>query len=241
MGFNNEYRYYPGKYGYGLTGETILPFFGFTYNTEKIKRWTKEGGEITLSQNSFGDYKVGQNPTYYRDASYEVIIFNRKNEPIGKERALENRFIELAIESGKYQDPTGRFDERRLPYIPNSLSSYYYNNVLPDDSGRFIYLFPLLAFLVCSLISVLRNGDSNFVIERDALFVIGLPIVFFFVGWLVDYIRKKQIDRKELKTLTQKEKDKIKLMYFNHMKKIYGEEIGEVLKEYAILKGYDCN
>ena len=242
MGFKNEYRYNPGKYGYGLAGETILPFFGFTYDTEKIKSWKKEGGEITLSQNSFGDYKVGQNPTYYRDTSYEVIIFRRKNQPMGREIALENRFIELARKSGKYKRINAdglsaeEFDERRLPGIPNSVTEYYCRRVLPSNSGVFKYVFPILAFIVFAIIFKPIEGSESF--ARDMVFTIGLTTIFFFIGWLIDHIREKQI--KDYGTMTEEEKNKIKVMYFNYMKQVYGEEIGEVLKEYAILKGYDC-
>ena len=230
MAFNQSYRNTLDRDGKGKKGakSCILPFFGFSYGSDTTSY--TQGVYISDPDTLSGQRKV------YGTHSLDVEVFSRNHIPEGRAKELEDRFIALV----KKDDPW------KMPYIPTSLCEYY------NDHERSSYaavgcivgiVLTVLWFVLYSFtfppIEAMFGYDTGCVV-----FVFGAPIALcvgtLILGAIADLIRKLAHKAPpEYWELTAAEKASAKEKYFAHMADRYGSEAGAVLKEYAILKGYD--
>ena len=230
MAFTQSYRNTLDRDGKGKKGEKscILPFFGFSYESD-TSSYT-QGVYVSDSDTLSGQRKV------YRTHSLDVEVFSRNCTPEGRAKELEDRFIALA----KKDDPW------KMPYIPTSLREFYYDHMCTSCAtvGCLVgIVLTVLWFILYRFtfppIEAMFGYDTG-----CAVFVFGAPITLcvgtLIFGAIVDFIRKlTHTAPPEYWALTVAEKAVAREKYFTYMTDRYGSEAGAVLKEYAILKGYD--
>ena len=231
--FHQSYRNTLDRDGKGKKGSTscILPFFGFRYGSD-TDSYT-QGVYISDSNEISGQRKV------YGTHSLEVEVFSRSSAPTGRAKELEDKFISLAKARG-YENPWN------MPYIPTSLRDYYNNNERSSYTavGCFLSIVPIILWFVLYRFTF-PPVEARFGYNTGCVvFVFGIPIAICvgtsLLGGIVDLIRKlvhkappKYCD------LTSEQRAAAREKYFAHMVDRYGSDAGAVLKEYAILKGYD--
>ena len=210
----------------------ILPFFGF--ERDKETNFRSRGVYVSDANALSGKSKV------YRRESYEEDVLVRKVTPTGKAWDLEAKFIQLA----------SPFDGKRLPYISTSVKDFY----CAEQRHKLGLFRPVFKTIAKILIGIwLLSYSYTFPLFKQqfgydvgcVLFVFAVPGLLFLIGWLIDMIRENLYDRhlNEMKDgyskLSGAQKEELRQQYFADMEKQYGKEAGAVLKEYAILKGYD--
>lgn len=235
MAFDNSYRHALDRDGKGKKGpdSCILPFFGFKYGSDTDSY--SQGVYIRDPNELSGQRKV------YGTHSLEVEVFSRPCAPEGKALQLEEKFISLAKKHKNYTDPW------KMPYVPTSLKDYYntYVNVSATGIGCVIGLvLTVLWFVFYGSIFPLFKAKFGYDLGC-VLFVFGGPVGLCLLGivggLIVDLIKKlTHTAPTPYNEMNPTEKAEAKEKYYRHMVDLYGSEAGEVLKEYAALKGYDC-
>lgn len=210
----------------------ILPFFGF--EREKETRFRSRGVYISDSDTLSGKRKV------YGRESYDEDVFVRTKIPTGRERELEDEFIRIVSSS----------NEKLFAGIETSLEGFYRNK----QSCKLPSFRPIFKIIAAILIGVWFLPYSyTFPLFKQrfgydtasVLFVFPVPGTLFLAGWFIDKLRSRAYDRREdeilkgYSKLSYAQKEEIRQQYFAEMEKWYGKKAGAVLKEYAILKGYD--
>lgn len=233
MAFYNTYRHTLNRDGTGEKGATccILPFFGFSHGSDS-DTYT-QGVYISDSDTLSGQRKV------YGTHSVDVEVFSRSAEPTGKALELENKFIALVKKNKGMDDPW------KMPYVPTSMREYYDSHVKGNAVGSGCVLSIaaiILWFVFYNSIFPLFEAQMDYD-SACVAFVFGGPIVLGLLGplggWIFDLIRKaRKTAPPEYWEMTPEQREAAKKKYFDHMTYLYGAEAGEVLKEYAILKGY---
>lgn len=209
----------------------ILPFFGF--EREKETNYRSRGVYVSDANALSGKSKV------YRSESYEEDVFVRKVNPTGRLCELEEKFIQ-------YASP---FDGKYLPFICTSLKDFYCFECVKTRAFRPVFKTVSKILIVLWLLSYSYTFplfEQQF--GRDVgsvLFVFAVPGALFLIGWLIDMFRENIHDRhlSEMRNgyskLNGTQKEELRQQYFADMEKKYGTAAGAVLREYAILKGYD--
>ena len=238
MGFKSEYSRRLSRsgdtYKYG-EGKTILEFFGFKY-----EKWTSGYTQRVWSKDDRyvggGYYLTGNENDHYEG-------YRRATSPSGRAAELENRFIELR---GEYYDPL------KAPYEKKSVKEYYDGLPFPGQdewvSGcGFGILISVIWWILCAFTRGLINAwaEKNEISHIWLICILLVPFVVCMIGTILGKI-KQIMNRKKygVKTpycdLTREEKERYREEYLNKLESSYkGGEEGRILKEYAILKGYD--
>ena len=245
MGFRNTYtRTLPRTNGEYL-GEksTILPFFGFHY--EKGSKPYQQTVYIYDSNALSGKSPMTRTEYDHTESFYRVV------EPSGKEKELEDRFCALL----------GNKDIFKTKYIPTSFSEY--KSEKSHSSGGvgcgfgcllsvlltvawfvlFNVLFPHMERIVEARVP-LGNTFESVDEAASVIYILAMPLVFILFSAIVTLIINitsriiKKIKKAPQKTPEEIEKE-LKESYFNSMIWGYSSEQAAILREYAILKGYD--
>ncbi len=232
MAFKNSYRHTLDRDGKGKKGPNscILPFFGFDYGSD-TDSYT-QGVYISDPNERSGQRKV------YGTHSLEVEVFSRKRTPEGKTLELEERFIHLASNS---EDPW------KMPYIHTSLQKFYEDVIVPPSITSFGCVTGIILSVLWFIFYKFTFPPMEKMFGYDmgcVMFVFVAPIVICLalsaLGGIVDLIKKAaKKSAKKYYELTDEEKKEVQQKYFANMNERYGEKAGAILKEYAILKGYD--
>lgn len=223
----------------------ILPFFGF--EREKETSFYSQGVYVSDANALSGKSKV------YRSNAYDEYVYVRTNAPTGRARDLEDKFIRIVSSS----------DKTFLAGIDTSLSDFYRHMLSSSKKfsspPAFRWIFTIIAAILIGIWFLPYYFTFPIFVQRfgyemgSALFVFPVPGTLFLIGWLIDKMRKRPYDRaydrayKEYQNeilngyskLSSVQKEEVRQQYFANMEKWYGKEAGAVLKEYAILKGYD--
>lgn len=210
----------------------ILPFFGF--ERDKETNYRSRGVYVTDTNSLSGKSKM------YRREAYQEDIYVRHTVPTGRARELEDKFMRL----------TSSYDKNQFAYITTSLKSFYVSaHSKKYKSPRLI--FTIIAAILSGIWLLSYSYTFPFFKEQfgrdtgSVLFVFLVPGVLLLIGFLIDMLCGKMEDRRSKKIrqsydrLTTSQKEAVRQQYFADMEKNYGKEAGAVLKEYAILKGYD--
>ena len=212
----------------------ILPFFGF--ERDKETNFRSRGVYVTDTNSLSGKSKM------YRSEAYQEDIYVRHTVPTGKARELEDKFLRLMSSS----PPKGKY----YSYVTTSLESFY-KSLQREKVPRFRPVFTIIfAILIGVWLSTYLYTfpifEQRFGYDiGSVLFVFPVPAVLILTGLLIDHIRRRAHSRLEEKLLngfsklSHAEKEAVRQQYFADMEKHYGKQAGAVLKEYAILKGYD--
>lgn len=219
---------------------TILPFFGYFHHIDYDTHYDKYGGEVYLSRQNNGDYVVKRDPVIYGSAQYRYNYesFERNIQPSGKALELENRIEEL-------------LDEKELKiwdtkFICRSAREYYRDH-FSWGFAKFFRNFMLVLKILCPLLGVAgivafilfqQTGESpisNFLPSIAFASSVILFIISFNL-FIHDFDIKKPYEKCKPKVRGMNVK-----AYFQSMRDAYGDEIGALLQEYAILQGYDKN
>ena len=240
MGFNSDYRRQldrtNGTTKYG-SKKSLLEFFGFTYQTWESP-YTQS---VWINDDSYiGGKRKVSNTEYDKYEGYE-----RKHSPSGKEAELEDRFVKLQSSS---------FDPLASKYLPVSVKDYYDGLSFPGEfeagigCGVGIVLTVLWIvlhhfthpFLKNWLGTVMLNGVNML----DAIWLFVVPIVICLIttliGGVVQGIRRaKNGKRTKYQDLSNEMRKALRDEYLKSLSSAFPGEAGEILKEYAILKGYD--
>lgn len=244
MGFDSEYISPPCKEKSHIPGEksTILPFFGFTYQSDQNSHYKAYGGETTITYEGCGQYRVGQNQKIYLPDHSYYATFNRATSPIRNLEKLEDRFVNSIKSNSEFhkKDVFGsyKFDVFSTPYIPLSVSEYYARNGGSEDLGTERgCTFGCLPFLLFVLsIPILQNFLNIEEMTLGPLFFTAF-IISLLLFFIIKHVTEK--NQKPYETLSVEEKKAEQEKYFAYMIKKYGKEAGGILQEYAKLKGYD--
>ena len=231
MAFNKAYRHTLDRDGKGKKGakSCILPFFGFDYGSDTDSY--SQGVYISDSTAPGGQRKV------YGTHSLDVEVFSRNNPPTGKALELEEKFIRLVPKSS---------DPWSLPYIQKSASDYYDDVLKPAPAASIGCVLGIILTILWFVFykHTFKPIEAKFGYDTGCvIFVFVAPIVInvalLVIGAIIDGIKKAcNKAPREYFELTWEEREEVKQKYFDKMRQLYGEEVGEVLKEYAILKGY---
>ena len=230
MGLLNQYE----KSFYGeIPGEispkdTIFPFFGFQhkYVDTSYDQYNRTSDTITISGNT-ATYKKGVG--YYSKRNRYNRVYERVEDSTGKERELEDRFVALQREKNK-----GKYDTDILwstKYVCPSLREYV--NSLGGDISQF-YFYPLIPLFYLGWI---WTGTEDF-LRNNWIYVLLVALVY--IGIIVfSACKSAQLRKKAFHQMPADKYQKFRKKYFKSMAKLYGEDCGKILEEYAVLKGYD--
>lgn len=233
MGFDNVYyrEIKKDSNNYKGANSTILPFWGFTYDTYSdsyvhtinVRDSTTKSG---WSKASGIEYKKGERFVRKGSAGYE-----------------ESRFTALVHKNDK--------DIWDTPYIPLSVREYYERCITSPAGwigaigGCLGIIAAVLWLLLCDVFTrqLLMSwmGDSEWF---DVVFVFVCPVAICLAIWIFTIIlaiiaRTITGSEKTYVELSTEEKEIYREKYLASMVKKYGKKAGAILQEYAKLKGYD--
>lgn len=248
MGFDNSYMRTLKRSGDSFNGDkpSILHFFGFHYTTD-----TSSYSQTVWISDSYS--RTGQSAVTGRHED-QLEGYKRYGTPTGKAGELEDRFVRLAKNRGIYnsKDVLGSeyLDPSKMPVLPLSLREYYDKHVSAPGDDEFVMgcLFGVLASALWLLVyffvpplSALIFGSPE---STNTALLYGGPIAFCLIGYIIGKARETKLRKQygikvPYEHLTQSDKEAQRQAYFDYMSKQYNNEMGAVLKEYAILKGYD--
>ena len=239
MPFDTKYK----PNGYTLYGG-ILPFFGFKKDTDTT--FYTQGVYVPDSDTLSGKRKE------YRTHSREEEIYIRETTPSGKELMLENRFLILAKYDQRFQSSSSgskQFDPFQTPYKCTSLEEYYNSVYTYRPSPSFLPLL-IIAVVLCAIWFLPYSYIFPFFEQRFgyemgcAIYVFPVPVIVILITLIIQKIRMGVYNRRKkaipkLSSLSYTEKAAVREKYLADMDVRYGKDYGDILREYAILKGYD--
>ena len=240
MGFKSEYSRRLSRsgdtYKYG-EGKCLLEFFGFKY-----EKWTSSYTQRVWSKDDRyiggGYYLAGNENDHYEG-------YRRATRPSGRAAELENRFIELRGSS---------FDPLKSYYEKKSVKEYYEGLSFPGELGAALgcsfgailgviwvvlykYTYPFLHSITGTVLYEHTNVTNLIWLVCGPLVI---WLVCLLVGGLTQLLRRIKYGKKrKYSELTTEEKMQYRQEYLDKLESSYSGESGQILKEYAILKGYD--
>ena len=182
--------------------------------------------------------------TYLSKTEYDYFEgYSRSYTPTQKEEELENRFAKL---QGEY------FEPMKKPYEFKSVKEYYDSLDFPGKNEAFdgclnSFLIAIGWVILCAIVMPLLNWNSvNRILNISFICICFgiIPIVIWLLGIIIGSIlqksrRKKYGERIEFEKISTEEKERYRQEYLSKLETSYSSESGKILKEYAILKGYD--
>ena len=247
MGFKKEYRTKSGA-----EHRSCLSFFGYSYRAQSDTYYSQKPTTYSVRSVSDTTVEISKNPTSYSKSTSEYGEYYRYEEPSGREKELEDRFYEYAedkySEPSMWNDGTTYFDVTKTPYFCKSVRDYFYD-------GR-LFLLEWLALLVgiaFVLTISIWMGSKVYAFGKDGLIGgilagigIAIPcsfpaIALFFIAKLVSNIIDALLSLIKFGAydrLFKRGKRKMREKYLASLT-IGIPEADEILREYAILKGYD--
>lgn len=240
MGFNKEYIKtvkYEESYKLPEKNKTILPFFGYSYRrqTTSSKRWHDGGYSIT--QTGSDTYEVKKNPNYSDSYYYDNAIFYRDFFPDSAHRALEDRIYKKLKNKYVSKDENGykEFDPFKTPYLGTSAKEYYEKNACTNSLLDYLTCLVIIVGIIVIIISFLM---SKFALLFGTL---GICLLYLAVWVLVNESKtKKYLKSHPYSSLTPEEREDWRQKYLTSLAICIGdEELGALIKEYAVLRGYD--
>lgn len=241
MGFNSEYAKHVSEgYDHKLPKEksTILLFFGFKYTTKRNYR-TCEGG-YTATQNHPGTIEIHKSPNV-TIGNGNTALFYRYDEPKGQTKVLEDKIYGL-LEKKYRSNEWKTFDPFATPYLEPNIRDYFNNHIVSiiQELGlekRKWYENLLLILFIPFIIGII----VGLCIESMPLFgwSLGLGLVHLIVfGIFVSVQEKKYKSKHSFYELSVEHKAKVREEYLKTLT-VHDKEIDPLLREYAILRGYD--
>lgn len=241
MGFKQSYsKTFKGTdYLSEYRKDTILPFFGFQYSSKDATKSWIEGGELRGTIKD-GEITFRRDPLRVEKSEKYEATFQRNQEPTEKAREIENRFYNFLSTRPRKKSPYEYYGfhedfEWNTRYIYTSLSEYIKceHHLLQITS----------CFGWYGLISGVFFGSFGLVSLYQTNPFLLIPVGACILGTIIPLVTISLIRRKTRKTplnqLSPKKLESLRNKYFKYMVKAYGVEGGNILKEYAILKGYD--
>lgn len=249
MPFSDVYR--KEKYS-----DSILSFFG--YKCEEVEASYQQG--VWLDD----DHAIGGKSKVYRTQTYKLKQLTRKRPPSTKELELEDKFIASIINTEKFKNKIKigaiygekYFDPTDFPPILTSVSKYYDNMDLLLNAPKHmpLHVFTIISVVLCVIWFALYSFTFPIfeqIMGYDfgcVVFVFVVPILILLIFAIIRKIFSNKEDKKfseyfrtakSFHSLSKEHQDNVRQRYLQHMSNFYGEEAGKILKEYAILKGYD--
>lgn len=253
MGFDIRYEKTEKKaYEYQLPTEekTILPFFGFSYSKDYSSTYHKHDESYTVTATGAGDYKVSKNPTYTSRDDYVSVSFHRPLVKKGERAVLENKIYDLLEK--RYYSKTSinryEFDPFKTPYLYPNIKIFYQNNFssIASDIGikksTFRNKYKLLSRILFAL-TIAGYFAMNKVSLSGFEYFIAISFVLCIFCWIKGIekdskAKKESLDNHPFDSLTPSQKEKVRQKYLESLT-VYSKEIDPLLKEYAILRGFD--
>ncbi len=240
MGFKQEYiKTVKHEEAYKLPkeNETILPFLGYSYQrkTTSSKRW--HDGGYTITQTGSDTYAVKKNPNYSDSYYYDNAIFYRDFFPDSARSALEDRIYEKLENKyvSKGENGHKEFDPFKTPYLGMSAKEYYERKACPNGLLDRL-LFPVI--IVGIVVIIISFLISKFAVLLGTL---GICLLYLVVWCLVNESKtKKYLKSHPYVSLTPEVRKDWQQRYLESLAiSIGGGELGALIQEYAVLRGYD--
>ena len=249
MGFLDRYTVSSqGLYSVNSVKSTFLPFWGFSASEEHDTYYSYTAEKTTIESIGNGKWEVKTTPesvsTHYGTKYFEFkrLGYRFLDE---KEKALENRFYSM-VES-KYSTQ-GTFYPGKTPYLHTSVKEFYDDRINPMGRlGWFIGLFPLCVLLLfgyfLDVIQPFCNSVAQFAFIVDVIqpYYNSVVVIALIVGTIwctISVIGFKILKVIWYNKLSKAKKRKIRKKYLKSLN-VGIEEANAILREYAILKGYD--
>lgn len=208
MGFQNRYSRDIKENENVNSRSTILPFFGFTLNQD----YTTSTGRVWKADPS---HKDGGYYIYGLDKHHYVEFVRNGDSPNQK---LEDQFAQLLNKKYKSIWDT--------PYICLSTTEYFQNNANTVIGS----VIMCLGFL-CAIPALILLFNRVYDWFWDSL-LIGVALIV--IGAVIDEMWRNR----KFKTMTPTEWEGYRQKYLDDMVKTYGKEMGEILQQIAIQRGY---
>lgn len=229
MGFKQEYSVYLGstEADKNCTKSSILTFFGYRYNVENQSSLKTHGGDYFYNSSKNA---IQQTATVLVSDSHYYQVFYRFRGPSGRLAELESQFCHLF--KGDLTDSHSLY---------TSVQKHY--EVLGDSPLRtFLTVFTriICASYVLLFLFAHMTGHTDTMPEFERglaslLFLICLAFFFLCGLFFLEWIKPKKWGK-----LSRKQKEAWRTKYLNDITRWYPGKVGEILKEYAILQGYDA-
>ena len=237
MGFEKEYTIYSTE-THSVSNEksTFLGFFGFDFSSGEKIHYHTSPDKIVLDPNDDGGYTVRKKTGSTSSSTTKYVKFSRSvpyDFQQSKEGILEDRFYRLVKD--KYSEH-GYFSPGMSPYLYKSVKDYYQKGYqlelwLPMILG-------VLPTIIYALIGCIFQGIAGL------MYCLISGLVWSVVVLLISIPIEKTVTKiitEELfpfDTLSLTKKEKVRDKYLNSLD-VGIEEANAILREYAILKGYD--
>ena len=236
MGFNELYIHQSDSY----VSENFLEFFGFRLECEQnTTLHSTYGGSTYLQRQDNGDYQIKSSPisSYYTESASGYHCTLTRRDASEEQKELEQQFIDAMLKKGI--DPRSDDYIWKAPVIPTSVSKFYSQNVKDSIIPKIVVglVWSICAAAVFYAI-YLHSQAGQLTPQIHAYFWSALggaflvaPVLYFFTSWLFDppAFQKRSEDVQE----------KYRDMYFENIRGHFPKEAAEILKKYAIMKGYD--
>jgi len=204
MGFQNRYIRDIKENENVNRRSTILPFFGFSLNTD----YTTSTGSVWKKDDT---HREGGYYIHGTDKHYYVEFVRNGDSPNQK---LEDQFVRLL--NNKYGDIW------QTPYISLSVKEYFHNSAT-SIIGMLLFIGGFLC-AIPALIFLFTKAYLSFwlmLLIGVVMIVIGAGIDEIWRNWKV-----KRLSDAEIKGYQQK--------YLDDMVNVYGQEMGAILQKIAI-------
>ena len=227
MGFEDSYQFLTDKDKRGsYANKTFLEFWGFEHAIGNPESYTvRRNDGYSAKFISDNEIKI-EKRTYSKEVTNYHDEFHRKHKPTQKEKKLEDRFVALMKEKKEEQEKN-YFWLEQSPHFATSVKGYY-GSCFFDLWVRVI----VIGFIINAIGGILMTIVFG-AISLLGAFLLQLGVVLFsgIIIGLIRIIRRYSV-------LGTEKKQKIREKYLKSLT-VGIPEADQILREYAILRGYD--
>ena len=229
MGFKDSYQFLTDKDKRGsYANKTFLEFWGFEHAIGKPESYTvRRNDGYSAKFISDNEIKI-EKRTYSKEVTNYHDEFHRKHKPTQKEKKLEDQFVALMKEKKEEQEKN-YFWLEQSPHFATSVKGYYESGFL-NLWLKVISIGFIINAIGGILMTIVSRGDVTWLFGA---FWLQLGVMLFggIIIGLISIIRRYSV-------LEAKEKQKIREKYLKTLT-VGIPEADQILREYAVLRGYD--
>ena len=241
MGFNDTYRFYTNEKKIGsYTGKTFLSFWGFECKSDSETSTHRRDDGYSAKFVSDNKIKI-QKESHTVTSKVYWDEYRRKHQPTAKEKDLENRFYNLLHEKNKGD----YFWIEKTPYFYESAKGIYeakrdkISAIIGSIISGIIVL--LIVAWLCSIFGTFEVFYVMAVLWLPILIGVCLcmgilTLLWLLISWLVKCVISFILP--PYHRLSFAKKSKLRENYLKSLT-VGIPEADAILREYAILRGYD--
>lgn len=242
MGFDYDYKTYADSSGKLdlKEGNTCLKFFGYEYQQGKDESSHDYYDGYKATWSSDNSISIQKNRKSYT-SKYYWATYTRKYSPSQDEHDLEDRFYKL-LEKERFGG--GREEVQKTPYLCTSAEEHYGRaraavaKRLTKILEVLLYLSVIMCYIgLCILsgapVQMFFIGIIPLVIDLLVL-IFPVYIVFYCIVYFVMCLLMPPCF-----LMSKSKKKKIREKYLNSLTVEGVPEANEILRKYAVLRGYD--